>query len=58
MATKQPLITADPAKGIKVDAGVVAKSFRDEIKAKVAALKADGIGKSKRHASQRVNLTT
>ncbi|GKY94883.1 hypothetical protein MPSEU_000453200 [Mayamaea pseudoterrestris] len=43
MASSSPLIVADPAKGIKVDAGVVAKSFRDEIKAKVAELHRQGI---------------
>jgi hypothetical protein len=40
------LIVADPTKGVKVDASVVAKSFRDEIKAKVVALKGEGIGTS------------
>jgi hypothetical protein len=44
MATSTPLIVADPTKGTKVDAGIVAKSFRDEIKAKVAELKTQGIG--------------
>ena len=37
-------IVADPTKGVKVDAAVVAKPFREEIKAKVAAMKNDGIG--------------
>ena len=41
----KPLVVADPTKGVKVNAGVVAKSFRDEIKAKVATMKQDGIGK-------------
>ena len=41
----KPLIEADPTKGIKVNAGVVAKSYRDEIKAKVEALKQEGVGK-------------
>ena len=41
-ATK--LIAADPSKGVRVDAAVVAKRFRDEIKEKVAQLKAQGIG--------------
>jgi hypothetical protein len=35
---------ADPSKGIKVDATAVATPFRDEIKAKVADMKARGIG--------------
>ena len=39
------LIVADPSKGIKVNAAIVAKPFRDEIKEKVKALKAHGIGK-------------
>lgn len=39
----KPLVVADPTKGVKVNAGVVAKSFRDEIKAKVATMKQDGI---------------
>eukprot|EP01079_Euglenida_sp_SAG-EU17-18_P007069 gene7069-6705_t len=43
MATATPLIRADPSYGVKVDAGVVAKPFRDEIGAKVAALKERGI---------------
>jgi hypothetical protein len=41
----KPLIEADPAKGVKVNAGVIAKSFRDEIKEKVGAMKLEGIGK-------------
>lgn len=41
----KPLIEADQAKGIKVNAGVIAKSFRDEIKEKVGAMKQEGIGK-------------
>lgn len=40
------LIVADPNKGIKVDSGIVAKSFRDEIKQKVDDLKKEGIGKT------------
>ena len=43
---EQRLIIRDPAKGIKVDAGIVAKSFREEIKEKVALLKKSGIGES------------
>ena len=39
------LIIADPSKGTKVNAAIVAKPFRDEIKEKVKALKAHGIGK-------------
>lgn len=41
--SSKPLIEADPTKGIKVNAGVVAKSYRDEIKAKVEALKQEGV---------------
>ena len=41
----QPLVVSDPTKGVKVNAGVVAKSFRDEIKVKVEAMKKEGIGK-------------
>ena len=44
-ATTTPLIVADPTKGIKVNAGNIAKPFRDEIKAKVLALKEQGKGK-------------
>eukprot|EP00531_Pseudo-nitzschia_arenysensis_P015346 CAMPEP_0116145186 /NCGR_PEP_ID=MMETSP0329-20121206/16439_1 /TAXON_ID=697910 /ORGANISM="Pseudo-nitzschia arenysensis, Strain B593" /LENGTH=366 /DNA_ID=CAMNT_0003640735 /DNA_START=175 /DNA_END=1275 /DNA_ORIENTATION=+ len=39
----KPLIEFDAAKGVKVNAGVVAKSFRDKIKAKVQAMKQDGL---------------
>jgi len=39
----KPLVVADPTKGVKVNAGVIAKSFRDEIKATVATMKKDGI---------------
>jgi hypothetical protein len=42
----KPLIVADATKGIKVNATVVAKHFRDEIKAKVAAMKEQGLGTS------------
>ena len=38
------LIVADPNKGIKVDAAIVAKPFRNGIKEKVAELKRQGIG--------------
>lgn len=45
MADKDtPLIVADSTKGIKVNSGVVAKQFRDEIKAKVAKMTASGQG--------------
>ena len=39
-----PVVTADPKKGIKVNAGDVAKPFRDEIKAKVKEMKSQGHG--------------
>ena len=38
------LIVASPDKGIKVDAAVIATSYRQEIKDKVERLKKDGIG--------------
>lgn len=41
---RKPLVMADPAKGTKMDASIVAKSFRNEIKAKVVAMKQAGIG--------------
>ena len=41
---RKPLVLADPAKGTKMDASIVAKSFRNEIKAKVVAMKQAGIG--------------
>lgn len=40
----KPVIVADPTKGVKVDAGVVAAPFRKEIRDKVEALKAHGVG--------------
>ena len=40
----KPVIVADPTKGVKVNAGVVAKPFRDELKAKVSEMKAMGLG--------------
>jgi len=40
---RKPLVLADPAKGTKMDASIVAKSFRNEIKAKVVAMKQAGI---------------
>jgi len=39
----KPVIFADPIKGIKVNASVVATPFRDEIKTKVAAMKKQGL---------------
>ena len=44
MASGTPVIVADGTKGIKVDASLVAKPFRDEIKAKVASMKEQGLG--------------
>ncbi|MGK3738853.1 MAG: hypothetical protein ACI90V_005700 [Bacillariaceae sp.] len=41
---RKPLVMADPAKGTKMDASIVAKSFRNEIKAKVVDMKQAGIG--------------
>ena len=41
---KKPLIMTDPSKGVKMNASVVAQSFRDTIKQKVEAMKNDGIG--------------
>jgi hypothetical protein len=38
------LVAADPASGVKVNAGIIAQPFRDEIKQKVEQLKAKGIG--------------
>lgn len=43
--SSKPLIVADPTKGIKVNAGVVAKPFREALKAKVADMKRQGLGK-------------
>ena len=40
----KPVIEAKVNEGIRVDASVVAKPFRQEIKTKVAALKKQGIG--------------
>mmetsp|Transcript_26682 Transcript_26682/g.62674 ORF Transcript_26682/g.62674 Transcript_26682/m.62674 type:complete len:374 (-) Transcript_26682:123-1244(-) len=39
----KPLVDANPAKGVKVNAGVIAKPFREEIKKKVEAMKQEGI---------------
>ena len=41
----KPVIFQDPTKGIKVNAAVVAKPFRDEIKAKVEGMKKMGLGR-------------
>ena len=38
------VVVADPIKGIKVDAGIIAQPFRDEIKERVAQLRKHGIG--------------
>lgn len=40
-----PLIIADPNKGIKVNSGIIAEPFRQEIREKVKELKQQGIGK-------------
>ncbi len=48
----KPLVEFDAAKGVKVNAGVIAKSFRDEIKAKVEAMKQDGLGKLERRKTK------
>jgi len=40
----KPLIVADPHKGVKVNASVVANPFREEIKKKVRKLKEQKIG--------------
>lgn len=45
ISTNRKLVKADPSKGVRVDAAVIAQHFRDEIKANVAELKAQGIGK-------------
>lgn len=42
--TNKPLIVADPTKGVKVNSSVVAKPFRDELKAKVEEMKQMGLG--------------
>jgi len=42
----KPLIVADPTKGIKVNAAVVAQPFREELKAKVEEMKKMGLGMS------------
>ena len=45
-ASSKPLIVADATKGIKVNAGIIAKPFREEIKAKTEAMKKAGKGTS------------
>jgi hypothetical protein len=52
----KPLIVADPQKGIKMDVGVVAQPFRDEIRAKVAAMKNLGLGEFKIRSRRRLVL--
>lgn len=42
----KPLIVADPTKGVKMNVGVVAQPFRDEIRAKIEAMKKAGLGAS------------
>lgn len=42
--TNEKLVVADPSKGVRVDAAMIAKRFRTEIKQKVAELKARGVG--------------
>ena len=37
-------IVSDSSKGVKVDAGIIAGPFREEIKQKVRVLKEHGIG--------------
>jgi elongation factor P hydroxylase len=46
-ATTPIVVTADPAKGIKVNAAIIAQPFRDQVKARVQQLKAQGIGTCK-----------
>ena len=38
------VVVADPTKGMKVDAGIIAQPFRDEVKERVAQLRKHGIG--------------
>ena len=45
MSDTKPVIVADPTKGVKLNASDVAKPFREEIKAKVEAMKAAGQGR-------------
>jgi hypothetical protein len=40
----KPVVVADPTKGVKLDASLVAQPFRNEIKAKVQAMKQAGVG--------------
>ena len=55
---RKPLVLADPAKGTKMDASIVAKSFRNEIKAKVVAMKQAGIGTLKNNVSFSLSSVT
>jgi hypothetical protein len=41
---QKAIIVSDPTKGVKVNASVVAQSFREEIRSKVQKLKEQGIG--------------
>lgn len=45
MTALAPVIEKSSTHGVKVDAAIVAKPFRDEVKAKVKELKSMGIGK-------------
>jgi hypothetical protein len=40
----KPVVVADPTKGVKMDATLVAQPFRNEIKAKIEAMKLAGMG--------------
>ena len=55
---RKPLVLADPAKGTNMDASIVAKSFRNEIKAKVVAMKQAGIGTLKNNVSFSLSSVT
>lgn len=44
MTALLPEIERQPDKGVKVDASIIAKPFRDEIERKVQELKQQGIG--------------
>jgi len=43
-ANTDKLVVADTSKGIKVNSGVIAQPFRDEIKERVQQLNQHGIG--------------
>ena len=45
MASNKPLIVADPNKGVKMDAAIVAEPFREEIRTRVRELQEHGIRK-------------